>query len=57
MVTIGTPLTTISDKKAMEFKIPIDELDIAKIDYANEVRVSIDALPDTVDNPLIRKNY
>ena len=39
----------------MEFVVPIDELDIAKIDYDQEVRVKIDALEETENNPLVGK--
>lgn len=53
MVSAGTLLTTIADKETMEFLVPIDELDIAKIDYGKEVRVQIDALEETKDNPLV----
>lgn len=52
MVAAGTLLTSISDKDTMEFVIPIDELDIAKINYDQEVRVKIDALDETENNPL-----
>lgn len=55
MVAAGTLLTTITDKEAMEFIIPIDELDIAKLNYDQEVRVTIDAISETEDNPLIGK--
>jgi HlyD family secretion protein len=52
MVAAGTLLTSVSDKDTMEFVIPIDELDIAKINYGQEVRVKIDALDETETNPL-----
>lgn len=52
MVAAGTLLTSISDKDTMKFVIPIDELDIAKINYDQEVRVKIDALDETENNPL-----
>lgn len=55
MVATGTMLTAISNKDTMEFVVPIDELDIAKIDYDQEVRVKIDALEETENNPLIGK--
>lgn len=55
MVAAGTMLTSISDKDTMEFVVPIDELDIAKIDYDQEVRVKIDALEETENNPLVGK--
>lgn len=52
MVASGTPVLTISNKDILEFEIPIDELDIAKLDYDQEVRVTIDALKETQDNPI-----
>lgn len=55
MVAAGTMLTAISNKDTMEFVVPIDELDIAKIDYDQEVRVKIDALEETENNPLVGK--
>ena len=51
-VGMGSLISTISNKDELEFKIPVDELDIAKLDYDNEVRVTIDALDYTEDNPI-----
>ena len=53
LVAAGTFLTSIANKDVMEFVVPIDELDIAKIDYDKEVRITIDALEETIDEPLI----
>lgn len=55
MVMVGTLLTSIAEKETMEFKVPIDELDIEKISYDKEVRVTIDALGETKENPLVGK--
>lgn len=52
MVTAGTILSTISNSDFLEFKIPVDELDIAKLDYEKEVEVTIDAISDTDTNPI-----
>lgn len=52
MVAAGTLLTTISNKDVLEFVVPIDELDISNLDYDKEVRVSIDAIEDTINNPI-----
>lgn len=52
LVAAGTLLTTISNSDVLEFRIPVDELDVAKINYDKEVRVTIDALPETEHNPL-----
>lgn len=53
MVAAGTMITSIANKDVMEFIVPIDELDIAKLNYDQEVRVSVDALSETEDNPII----
>lgn len=55
MVGAGTVLSTISNKDVFEFKIPVDELDIAKLDYNKEVRVTIDAIEETKNKPIIGK--
>lgn len=52
MISAGTLLATVSNTDKMEFKIPVDELDVAKIDYDKKVNVSIDAIPDTEYNPI-----
>lgn len=53
MVGTGTVVSTISNDDTFEFDIPVDELDIAKIAYDNEVRVSIDAIAETSTTPII----
>lgn len=55
MVAAGTVLSTVSNEEVFEFKIPVDELDIARLNYDEEVRVSIDAIEDTKNNPIIGK--
>ena len=55
MVTLGTLLSTISNKEEMEFKIPVDELDIARLDYDKQVNVTVDALGYTQDTPFAGK--
>ena len=52
MVAAGTLLATVSNTDKMEFKIPVDELDVAKISYDKKVNVSIDAIPDTALHPI-----
>lgn len=52
-VTTGTHISTISNTDEFEFEVPVDELDISKINYENEVLVTIDALPETIENPLV----
>ncbi len=51
-VAAGTQLFNISNNNTMEFKIPVDELDVAKLDYNQKVRVSVDALPETEYEPI-----
>ncbi len=48
----GTLLSTISDPEHMDFDIPIDELDIAKIEVGQKVNITVDALPETETKPL-----
>ena len=55
MVEVGTLLTTITNKENMNLVVPINEVDITKLSYYKEVRVIIDALSETKDNPLVGK--
>lgn len=55
MVAAGTMIASIANKDVMEFVVPIDELDIAKLNPEQEVRVSIDAISATEENPIIGK--
>lgn len=52
IVSAGTILTTISNNDALEFEIPVDELDIAKLSYDKDVNVTIDAITETSTNPI-----
>lgn len=52
MVAAGTILTTISNNDVFEFKVPVDELDIAKLNYEKDVNVTIDAITETTANPI-----
>ena len=45
-------LFTILDPLHMEFSVPIDELDIAKIKEGQKVSITVDALKETSDRPL-----
>lgn len=53
LVAAGTLLTTVSNTNEFEFKIPIDELDISKISMDNKVLVTIDAIPNTEETPIV----
>lgn len=48
----GQEVASIVDSSNMEFRVDIDELDIAKIKVGQKVKVSVDALPDTTNRPL-----
>lgn len=43
-VKVGNVLSTVADYSRMEFEIPVDELDIAKISVGMEASVTVDAL-------------
>lgn len=45
-------LFTILDPLHMEFSVPIDELDIAKIKEGQKVNITVDALKETFDSPI-----
>lgn len=55
MIAAGMSVATIANQDVFEFQIPIDELDIAKLNENEEVRVSIDALAETEKEPLMGK--
>lgn len=51
-VKSGTTVFTVSNYDLMEFQIPIDELDIAKIQTGQNVNITVDALEETEEKPL-----
>ncbi len=51
-IQVGMTLCTISDLDTYEFKLPIDELDISKVKLNTKVKVTLDALEETKDNPI-----
>ncbi|MCK9218031.1 MAG: HlyD family efflux transporter periplasmic adaptor subunit, partial [Firmicutes bacterium] len=51
-VKSGQTVFKVVNYNLMEFQIPIDELDIAKIEEGQSVSVTVDALPETTTNPL-----
>ena len=51
-VAAGTLISNVSNMDEFEFLIPVDELDISKVKLENKVLVTIDALPETIDNPI-----
>lgn len=48
----GDVLGSVANYDIMEFSIDVDELDIAKIKEGQNVKVTIDALPETSNKPL-----
>ncbi|MGE5633080.1 MAG: efflux RND transporter periplasmic adaptor subunit [Caulobacteraceae bacterium] len=52
VVKSGDQLCSVADYGKMEFEVPIDELDIDKINIGQEVNVTVDALPDSAAKPL-----
>ena len=51
-VKSGQTVFKVVNYNLMEFQIPIDELDIARIEEGQSVSVTVDALPETTTNPL-----
>lgn len=51
-VKSGQTVFTVSNYDLMEFQIPIDELDIAKIQVGQNVNITVDALEETQQKPL-----
>jgi len=51
-VKSGQTVFTVSNYDLMEFQIPIDELDIAKIQVGQNVNITVDALEETQEKPL-----
>lgn len=51
-ITPGTEVAEVSDPTVMEFDIPVDELDIAKIAVGQKVNITADALTETSTNPI-----
>ncbi|BCS80329.1 efflux RND transporter periplasmic adaptor subunit [Anaerocellum diazotrophicum] len=54
-IKAGEVLATVFDDKNLEFRVDIDELDIAKIKVGQKVNITVDALPETQTNPLTGK--
>ena len=53
VVAAGSLITTVSNTEEFEFQIPVDELDISKISVDNKVLVTIDAIPETEETPIL----
>lgn len=53
IVSAGTLITTVSNTSEYEFKIPVDELDISSVSLDKKVLVTIDAIPETENEPIV----
>jgi len=51
-VKAGDEVSDVSDPTKMEFDIPVDELDIAKLKVGQKTSISVDALPATTKTPV-----
>ena len=51
-IKAGDELSDVSDPSQMEFDIPVDELDIAKLKVGQETDITVDALPATTETPV-----
>lgn len=51
-IKAGQVLATIADMDHLEFSIPVDELDIAKVKVGQKVKITVDAIPDTQNKPI-----
>ena len=48
----GDEVADVSDPSQMEFEIPVDELDIAKLKVGQKTSITVDALPATTKTPV-----
>lgn len=53
IVAAGTVITTVSNTSEYEFKIPVDELDISRISMDKKVLVTVDAISETENTPIV----
>jgi HlyD family secretion protein len=51
-IKAGDEVSNISDPTQMQFDIPIDELDIAKLKVGQKTNITVDALPATTKTPV-----
>lgn len=48
----GDVVADVADPTQMQFDIPVDELDVAKLSVGQKVNISVDSLPDTSTTPI-----
>ncbi len=53
MVTMGTPIATISDLEGMQVEIKVDEYTIKNVSVGDEVTIHVDALDKDYDGTLV----
>lgn len=53
IIATGTVVTTVSNTSEYEFKIPVDELDISRVSMDKKVLVTIDAISETENTPIV----
>jgi len=51
-IKAGDELSDVSDPTQMQFDIPVDELDIAKLQVGQKTNITVDALPATLKTPV-----
>ncbi|GCD09704.1 efflux RND transporter periplasmic adaptor subunit [Clostridium tagluense] len=51
-IKAGDELSDVSNPTKMEFDIPVDELDIAKLKVGQKTKITVDALPATSKTPV-----
>ncbi|MCB2296812.1 efflux RND transporter periplasmic adaptor subunit [Clostridium tagluense] len=51
-IKAGDELSDVSNPAKMEFDIPVDELDIAKLKVGQKTKITVDALPATSKTPV-----
>lgn len=52
-ISIGEPLTTIEEKSVVQADVDIDELDISKVAIGQRVQLTVDAVAETMENPIV----
>ncbi|MGE5627429.1 MAG: efflux RND transporter periplasmic adaptor subunit [Solirubrobacterales bacterium] len=52
-VNTGTEVVVVDTPNALQVDIPVDELDIASIAIGQKVNLTLDALPETTDTPML----
>ena len=51
-IKAGDEISDVSDPTQMQFDVPVDELDIAKLQVGQKASITVDALPATLKTPV-----